>query len=361
MCAKKIGTRGGLLYHVKTHFTGRPHKCDFCNRTYATKNDFETHYKRHAGNIFTCDFCYKSFPVKDYLLVHLRASHFPKVFPCTDCKKTKYFASEQDLKRHYCSKRIQLLEKINARFECKLCKARFSKLKEYRKHCNDRELLLFKCATCFKFFGCHRLFLEHVREEKKANFCEICKTNVKSFKNHVNKFHRKHTCGICKVFETTIYSELSKHASLCGTDDQLLALGHLCTICDEHFRNKIALHKHLNTKHAHFWCAKCSQSFHNENLLKTHLRSHKRKKNGNKIWQHYKCILCDPPKNFYVATVFNSHFQASHGAGSRKKYACVRCKRPHVSKAKLENHIIAKCFSPKSVLDLRRSTRISYK
>jgi KRAB domain-containing zinc finger protein len=137
--------------------------------------DFETHFKRHAGDIFTCDFCSKNFPVKDYLLVHLRGLHFPKVFPCTDCKKTKYFASEQDLKRHYATNRIYLMQKINA----ELCKAKFSKLKDYTKHCDERELIKCKCATCSKKFSCYKLLKKPVREERKAGFCEICKTTCK--------------------------------------------------------------------------------------------------------------------------------------------------------------------------------------
>jgi KRAB domain-containing zinc finger protein len=360
LCAKRIGTRGGLLYHVKTHFKGRPYKCDVCNRSYATKNDFETHFKRHAGDNFTCDFCSKNFPVKDYLLVHLRAIHFPRVFPCTDCKKTKYFASEVDLKRHYTTNRLNLMKKLNARFMCKLCKTRFFKLKDYTAHCNERELLHFKCATCSKKFGCNKLFLDHVREERKAGFCEICKTNVKSFKMHFNRFHKKYTCGICKIFESTIYSEYSRHAGLCGTDAQVRALGHICTICGEHFRYKSSLNQHLNTKHsnnAHFWCAKCSKSYYSEDLLKVHIRSHKRKKNGKSQWHHFKCILCDPPKNFYSRSSFNSHFQANHGAGKQKKFACDRCKRAHVTKAILVEHIAQKCFAPKTALIPRRFTR----
>jgi KRAB domain-containing zinc finger protein len=356
LCAKKIGTRGGLLYHVKTHFKGRPYKCDICNRSYATKNDFETHYKRHAGNIFTCDFCSKNFPVKDYLLVHLRVNHLPKVFPCTDCEKTKYFASKQDLKRHYTTNRLNLMKKLNARFMCKLCKKKFVQLKDYSKHCYKRELLIFKCATCSKKFGCNELFLEHIREERKAGFCEICETNVKSIKKHMDRHHRKYTCNICKVFESKNYTEYIKHARLCATDAQVQALGHFCTICKEHFRYKMNLHKHLNTKHAHFWCAKCSKSYHSEEFLKGHIRnSHKRKKHGKAQCQHFKCILCDPPRNFYVASRFNGHFQKHHGAGESKMFACVKCKKAHVSKARLLNHITQICFSPETYSTTQRS------
>jgi uncharacterized Zn-finger protein len=147
LCAKKIGTRGGLLYHIKAHIQGRPFKCDVCNRSYATKNDFETHYKRHAGDIFTCDYCSKKFPVKDYLLTHLRATHFPKVLPCTDCKTTKYFSCKEELHKHYNRHKKVAKQKINFKYECKICEMRYLKLKEYTKHCNEIELLKYKCAT----------------------------------------------------------------------------------------------------------------------------------------------------------------------------------------------------------------------
>ena len=329
LCAKKIGTRGGLLYHVKAHILGRPYNCDVCNRSYATKNDFETHYKRHAGDIFTCDFCSKKFPVKDYLLTHLRATHFPKVLPCTDCKTTKYFTCKEDLNRHYASKRSRLLAKTNLglKFKCKLCKAKFSHLKNYTQHCNNIELLNFKCATCFKRFGCQKLFLEHMREERKAGFCEICKTNVKSFKAHFDSLHKKNICRVCKIFESPIYSEYSKHIKSCGTKAQLKALGNSCTICNQSFRHKITLNKHLNSKHANFWCAQCSRGFHSEYLLKTHSRMHKSKKNGK---VQYTCILCVPHLYFYDKNYFNGHFQTNHGAGSkvlRKMFNCLGCNK----------------------------------
>jgi KRAB domain-containing zinc finger protein len=330
MCAKNIGTRGGLLYHIKAHIHGRPYKCDVCNRSYATKNDFETHYKRHAGYIFTCDFCSKQFPVKEYLLVHLRAKHFPKVLPCTDCKKTKYFTCKEDLKRHYAANKARILAKINLRwkFKCKLCKARFSHLKEYTKHCNNRELLKFKCATCFKKFGCQKLYLEHMREERKAGFCEICKTNVKSFKAHFDSLHKKNVCRVCKVFESPICSEFRKHIKSCGTNAQLQALGNSCTICKQSFRHIITLNKHLNSNHANVWCPKCSRGFHSEHLLKVHSRMHKSKKKGK---VQYACILCVPNKNFFNKKNFNSHFETHHGAGKkvmRKKFNCHGCRGP---------------------------------
>jgi Zinc finger, C2H2 type len=277
------------------------------------------------------------------------------VFPCTDCKKAKYFASKQDLKRHYSCKRKNLLHKVHAKFVCKLCKTRFSKSKDYKKHCSEREFLNFECATCSKKFGCHKLFLDHVREEKKSGFCKICKTNVKSFKRHMDMLHRKHTCDFCKVFETNNYADFNNHAQSCATDDQLQALGHLCTICDTHFRHKRALNKHINTKHAHFWCKKCSRSFNSEYLLKDHTRRHTL---VSKL-HHYKCILCEPAKNFYMKSYFNSHFQANHGAGS-KKFNCDKCKRGKASKAMLTTHFaISTCYSRKTDQNPQRSTRAS--
>jgi C2H2-type zinc finger/Zinc-finger of C2H2 type len=343
LCAKNIGTKGGLIYHIKAHIYGRPYKCDVCNRSYATKNDFETHYKRHTGNIFTCDFCSKHCTVKDYLLSHLRAIHLPKVLPCTDCKTTKYFSCKEELKKHY--NRHKKLTTVNYKYKCNICEMRYPRLKEYTKHCNEIELLKFKCSACFKRFGCHKLFLEHIREERKAGFCELCKTNVKSFKLHFDRLHKKKICSVCKEFETPIYSEFYKHAKYCGTDDQLQALGHTCTVCNQHFRNRTTLNKHLNSNHANFWCAKCSRGYHSENFLKEHIRSiHASKKNGK---VQYTCILCVPNKNFFNKKYFNCHFQSNHGAGKkRQKFNCLRCKCKKSRTNKKANFVkhITKCF-----------------
>jgi hypothetical protein len=266
--------------------------------------------------------------VKDYLLVHLRATHFPKVLPCTDCKTTKYFSCKEELLKHYNRHKKVAKQNINYKYKCKICEMRYPNLKEYTKHCNEIELLKFKCATCFKRFGCHKLFLEHIREEKKAGYCKLCKTNVKSFKAHFDKLHKQKMCGVCKVFESPIYSDLIKHAISCGTDAQLQALGHSCTVCNQHFRNRSALNKHLNSNHTKFWCSKCSRGFYSEEFLKEHTRVfHASKKNGK---VHYACILCVPHKNFYSEKFFNGHFQLHHGAGKKGlkfKFKCLGCRR----------------------------------
>ena len=258
------------------------------------------------------------------------------------------------------------MAKINAEFQCKLCKAKFSNLKDYTKHCNERELLKFKCATCSKKFPCYKLLQKHVIEERKSGFCEICKTTVKSLKMHMDRRHRKYNCDICKEFESMNYSEFCKHAGICAKYvNNVQALGHFCSICDEHFHNITALHKHLNTEHAHLWCVRCSKSYHSEFFLQRHIKdSHKRKKYGYMQMHHFKRILCDPPKNFYVKGYFNNHFQKANGAGGRasnRKFNCARCKRPHSSKAKLVKHIAQICYSPKIDLIPQRSTRSSIK
>jgi len=342
ICKKGVGTKGGLIYHMKAHLFGKPFKCEICSRSYATKNDFDTHYKRHAGQTFSCDVCAKKYKVKQYLADHISAAHLPKVIPCTQCKRK--FASKGVLKKHIYV--IHMRPSKAKKFLCKLCGLAFPKF-FYQRHCSLRELLKYKCQWCGKKFPCNKLLDDHRKEEiKQKSFCKMCKKSVGNYQLHFYRHHGNYQCDICS-FKTNKSALNLTHQKSCGTKEQIRSLGYHCEICDEYFRSKILLGYHNDGKHGKFKCFVCSKTFNNKNNLNHHVRDHRKRKN-----HYFKCVLCPDSRNFRNKEFFDKHFNSNHSTfnlvldgkrGQYNGYLCDKCRIRLKTKENVLKHVL-KCY-----------------
>jgi hypothetical protein len=338
ICNKGVGTRGGMLYHIKAHLNGRPFQCNICQKSYATKNDFDTHFKRHSAKNVVCDFCCREFPVKQYLADHIRQMHLPKVIPCKFCKSK--FSTEGSYKKHLSC--IHKDRKIM--FVCELCNMKFLSKAGYEEHCKKREKLKYQCPDCPKKFPCFLTYCKHRREERKnklRKFCDKCKKYYKDIKCHDYQVHNNFTCEFCKTFTST-HAAYLKHRDQCGSAEQVRALGYHCEICDQYFKSKALLINHKHAFHGEHRCSICCRRFLTDESCRMHMRNHMSVK--------YRCILCPHPRCFSHKNTFNSHFNAQHsstvqkrdGCGSNR-WMCEMCKFHTPKKYKLYEHII-KCL-----------------
>jgi len=351
ICKKGVGTKGGMIYHMKAHLFGKPFKCEICSRSYTTKNDFDTHYKRHAGQTFTCDLCARKYKVKQYLADHIAGTHLPKVIPCPHNKCNKLLPNKGMLNKHIYSVHYGVSQN---QYLCKLCGTRFGK-QAYKTHCAKRELSKYECLVCHEKFTCYKLLVEHRREEtKRLSFCKICNifVGVGYYKMHMYSHHGNFQCDICQ-FKTNKSALHLSHQKKCGTKEQIRALGHHCVVCDEYFRSKVSLEKHKNRQHGNFKCLKCSKRFHTKITLHNHERYHK------KLHQLplYKCILCPNLRNFNSKKGFDSHFFCNHNtvpAIDGKKirrfygYMCDKCRCRVKNMDQLFSHIV-QCYKIKQI------------
>jgi len=333
ICKKGVGTRGGLMYHIQAHLNGRAFKCNICDKSYSTKNDYDTHNKRHVGKTFECEFCKRVFKVKQYLADHITAGHLPKSLKCKRC--SKLFAQKKILTKHLltCDKKNSPVVGV-----CKFCKKKFNVTRLLQEHLNKAIQMRHRCLKCKAKFSCRSLFLAHNKLSKqcqengeKCRECDFrCKT-FKSLNDHIKKCHFStvHQCDLCS-FKSSSYITMYEHQRACGTFSQIRKLGFYCAPCDWYFRKNSQLQEHRDLVHS---SNKCSICLHG---VKGYLRDHKIY--CQKQVFPYKCIPCNV--RFSKKAAFNGHFK-SHWSPTldRSKSFCDFCKEGLSSRLNLQSHI----------------------
>ena len=76
-CGKTFATKGNLLQHHKSHLAKDgylPYKCRFCNKGFSLKGNCLKHEKTHTKP-YRCEFCLKSFSTKNMLIQHIGKMH----------------------------------------------------------------------------------------------------------------------------------------------------------------------------------------------------------------------------------------------------------------------------------------------
>lgn len=91
----------GLKEHIMIHNdpTGRPFKCDNCDKTYCRKENLRQHQEReHLMIRYPCDICGKIFSTRDVLSAHRKLHNSEVQFNCDQCDQV--FKSNKYLYKH---------------------------------------------------------------------------------------------------------------------------------------------------------------------------------------------------------------------------------------------------------------------
>jgi KRAB domain-containing zinc finger protein len=345
LCQKGVGTKGGLIYHMKAHLNGRPFKCKTCKRSYSTKNDFDTHNKRHAGLIFTCDYCTRNFSTKQYLADHISTIHLPKVLKCQYCKNDKYFSAVKALRIHQMMCHFVAMSDQLTVYSCTMgCGYKTTIRSSFESHELLAKKMGYRCKICLKTYSCYKFLIEHLKTEKKSLVkCKICNGSFKNIRGHIKQFHTSQKTRVCDFcnFKTSSGNSFSSHSKQCATQEKLRSKGHLCIICDKFFYSVGSLERHHSNKHGSIFCSICPARFNQKRAHTNHMRKHKE----NPI----RC-LCPKFPMFPNIKAFNSHFNSVHRTMRVTKKAffglCLICwegkKKKVVCKFKneLENHML---------------------
>lgn len=250
------------------------------------------------------------------------------VFICSDGKCKAVFASEDEMKLHLddhnrietkliqCEQcRMSFKKRVfyekhldnvhnGMHFICQICGKTMESRIKYRSHIrNHDQTLKYKC----KFEGCDKAFrvkhhLEnHTRSHTKDSPFECtfegCSSKFRQ-KYALTLHYRKHNqefvnCDSCKSPFVSQF-QLNKHLDKCnGIYKPLVTRAtpkirrdiapsgiFKCSIknCDESYKAKITLEKHLTSKHkievTPSFCVLCCQEFETPQTLKSHLRNH---------------------------------------------------------------------------------------
>lgn len=196
-CMLSFDTQPELIEHVKTHTTDKVCMCSECGATFVSFPNLAKHTRRRHGEQeipnkgHRCDKCEKTFATSYQLVVHFRGHTGEKPYKCDLCGKD--FVQKSGLRKHIRCKRCPMVEgrsinpKSTKKYECDFCDKMFpgpSDLRSHmRTHTGEKP---YQCTVCDKGFSQPGNLTKHVRfvhnkeqrpKEKtreKKYFCSLC-------------------------------------------------------------------------------------------------------------------------------------------------------------------------------------------
>ncbi|XP_067638808.1 zinc finger protein 1 homolog isoform X2 [Eurosta solidaginis] len=152
-CKRRFTYALNLRRHIRTHTSGKPYKCGYCECTFAVSGPVLSHLRTHLGkNIHRCEFCPSTFPHFTELRTHL-TTHKDKDPETRERNMTALKEEEAKLKQNLATK-IQQPPKPKRKYTCNFCNKDFtasSKLKRHiRMHTGERP---YSCSECGKSFS----------------------------------------------------------------------------------------------------------------------------------------------------------------------------------------------------------------
>lgn len=185
VCNRNIANADRFIAHYRGHSAQYKFKCDLCDKQTRTQHQLNTHIKNIHLNIrnYRCDFCEKSFYTKQACEEHRRTHTGERPFSCEICGKT--FVAGNALISH------KRFHNDFYPYSCLLCdkkfKVRRSLVNHVRTHTGERP---FECDLCAKTFNNSSQYSYHKRvthSEERRFTCEVCGNRFKT-----NKFLTRH-------------------------------------------------------------------------------------------------------------------------------------------------------------------------
>lgn len=220
ICDETFATADQWKTHYQTHSINKPHSCEICERSYQGKKGLSFHKGNHKFTQFACQFCDRQFLLQSLFKNHERKHTGDKPFTCLTCgakfrsttflgrhTKIKHTIIGQIDKPHICPEcdkcfrekhglKMHLLTHSNVKaLSCDICNMKFatksSLWNHSRKHLDQRP---FPCEMCSKGYYSRSQLMNHmhVHTGEKRFACPYCEskfTAISSKLKHVRKFH----------------------------------------------------------------------------------------------------------------------------------------------------------------------------
>lgn len=256
-CQKSFLTKQKLDEHKNIHTGEAPIKCSMCDETFRRHSNLVQHRNRHHLNIkkkvkdYIC-FCGEILHSKKKLAWH-KEIHDTKPKACTQCsEKFVHMASlTRHMRRAHNERFVPKEERSNENVECPICKGVYLKSSlevHIRNHSGHRP---FTCVICNKDF--------------------TTKWNLKLHKwTHAARASKPFKCDQCKgafIRESDYIAHMNSHKSV---------RPYTCNYCGAQFIRKYNCQRHVreHEKAKTFSCQVCGKSFHRSYYLKDHMRVH---------------------------------------------------------------------------------------
>jgi len=153
-CDKVFSCRGAMQYHCRVVHSGvRPFSCDFCGKTFARKDSYDSHITQHnAVKPFMCQHCGKTFGRRHTRDVHERSHIGDRRYTCAYCPK-KFMSGQQKIAHE----RVHTGEKP---YQCTNCGKTFAQqhqlVTHFRIHSGEKPYHCPKCGQHFRHLSSHR-------------------------------------------------------------------------------------------------------------------------------------------------------------------------------------------------------------
>ena len=126
--------------HERILVAGRPHSCNYCEKTFKKSGHAKDHERTHTGEKpYPCNYCDKRFTQSSHRKDHERIHTGKKPYTCRYCVKT--FTTSNHIKKH---ERTHTCEKL---YSCRYCAKKFTTSNHIKKHEGVHRLEKSRAAT----------------------------------------------------------------------------------------------------------------------------------------------------------------------------------------------------------------------
>ena len=257
--------------HMNNHKDNNKFECNSSNLESTSKNGAQDHMTNHVKSLEKCEYCCTSFWTKQLLDSHLSEQHCTDGICCEKCDSK--FSDRNKLHEHM---------KSHNQYECKDCQEIFFTQKDLENHVEEHSQ--FKCKKCNTSFITNILLETHIGEQHKdrvyvcdkcdevfinGNALEVHKKSVHIMKSNVEGKKGKEGSvenGNMKKHNTKLHEQQSAYR---------------WEKCEQTFKGKVDLNKHIRTEHIlkiagkmkQYNCEDCSFQGVNRVDLRKHTKS----------------------------------------------------------------------------------------